>query len=527
MHSFKLTPVAALLMVGAVGSVYAASGSMADRAVAAMKANPAAVAMSPADHFTTRDTIVDSNGTTHVRMDRTYNGMRVLGGDVVVHSDREGRMLNVSKTLPAALNLSTEAVYDEDSAIASAESLFVGERNQLSRSELIIDARGATPVLAHDVLVGGMLRDGTPSRMHFIIDAKSGMLIDKWDEVETTATAATGKGFFNGNVALTVDHDATTGKNLLRDPSRGNQRTYSLAHKTSGTGTLVQSGTAVFGNNLLSNAKTVAADAQYGTSVTWDYYKTVHGRNGIANDGVGAYNRVHYSSNYVNAFWDDSCFCMTYGDGNQNQGYYPLDSLDVAGHEMSHGVTSRTAKLVYSGESGGLNEATSDIMGTMVEFYANNAKDSGDYLIGEEIFVTNPNMTNALRFMFKPSLDGASPDCWASNIGTKDVHYSSGVANHFYYLLAEGAVVPAGFGAGTSANLTASSLVCDGNTNHVGIGRDKASKIWYRALTVYMTSSTKYAAARTATLNAAKDLYGLNSTEYNAVASSWTSVSVN
>ena len=76
---------------------------------------------------------------------------------------------------------------------------------------------------------------------------------------------------------------------------------------------------------------------------------------------------------------------MTYGDGD-GVTFNPFDSLDVAGHEMTHGVTSRTANLTYSGESGGLNEGTSDIFGTMVEFYANNTNDTPDYLIGEELY---------------------------------------------------------------------------------------------------------------------------------------------
>jgi Zn-dependent metalloprotease len=210
---------------------------------------------------------------------------------------------------------------------------------------------------------------------------------------------------------------------------------------------------------------------------------------------------------------------MTFGDGGGS--YYPLVNLDVAGHEMSHGVTSRTADLTYSGESGGLNEATSDIFGTMVEWYEDNANDTPDYLIGEEIYVNNPAGTKALRYMFKPSLDGASPDCYSSGIGNLDVHYSSGVANHAFYLMAEGATTPAGF------SVTPAQLVCNGNTAAGGIGRDAAQKVWYRALTVYMTSNTNYAGARTATLNAARDLYGSGSAQYNGVASAWSAVSVN
>src|SRR5690606_16433350 len=129
------------------------------------------------------------------------------------------------------------------------------------------------------------------------------------------------------------------------------------------------------------------------------------GRHGIANDGLGAVSRVHYGRNYANAFWRDSCFCMTFGDGDNGVSILPLVALDVAAHEMSHGVTSRTAGLVYSGESGGLNEATSDIFGTLVEFYVGDDENPGDYLLAENIYPNNPGDI-ALRYMFKPSLDG-------------------------------------------------------------------------------------------------------------------------
>jgi Zn-dependent metalloprotease len=256
-------------------------------------------------------------------------------------------------------------------------------------------------------------------------------------------------------------------------------------------------------------------DAQYGTAVTWDYYKNVHGRTGIAGNGTGAYNRVHYSTRYNNAFWSDSCFCMTYGDGDGST-FTPLVSLDVAGHEMTHGVTSRTARLVYSGESGGLNEGTSDIFGTMVEFYAANANDPGDYLIGEEIYRAG----GSLRSMINPSSDGASADCWYATVKNLDVHYSSGVANHFYYLLAQGTTA----GSPSKTCVAGNTRVATGNGTVVGIGRAKAEKIWYRALTVYFTSSTTYAAARTATIRAAGDLYGVGGVEATAVANAWTAV---
>jgi len=266
----------------------------------------------------------------------------------------------------------------------------------------------------------------------------------------------------------------------------------------------------------MSSRQTVAVDAQYGTAETWDYYLNVHGRDGIADDGTGAFNRVHYSSGYNNAFWSDSCFCMTYGDGD-GVTFNPFDSLDVAGHEMSHGVTSRTANLRYSGESGGLNEGTSDIFGTMVEFYANNSSETPDYLIGERLYKSGGG--KALRYMYRPSKDGSSADCWSRRLKSLDVHYSSGVANHFFFLLAEGSGVSS-FTDGTGAT------TCNGSTL-TGIGRSDSERIWYRALTVYMTSRTSYSGARTATLSAATDLFGTGSAELSAVAAAWSAVNVN
>ena len=120
----------------------------------------------------------------------------------------------------------------------------------------------------------------------------------------------------------------------------------------------------------------------------------------------------------------------------------------------------------------------------------------------------------SLRYMYNPDLDGYSKGCYVSTLGKLDVHYSSGVANHFFYLLAEGST-------------SASTNTCSTGLSVTGIGRSKAELIWYRALTVYMTSSTNYAGARTATLSAAADLYGNGSVEYNEVANAWSAVKVN
>lgn len=402
----------------------------------------------------------------------------------------------------------------------------------------MIYAAGVAPVLAHEVVFNGIKADQTPTEMHYIVDANSGRILNQWDGIHTARPGSDSSSCTNPVAATGTGQTLTLGDVVLNtalcgstyqmvDTTRGNGATNNMAMKTSGMGTVFTGTTNIWGNNLLSNSQTVAADAHYGIATTWDYYKNTFNRNGIANDGKGAISRVHYGRNYANAFWSDSCFCMTFGDGDNGATILPLVALDVAAHEMSHGVMSRTANLIYSGESGGLNEANSDIFGAMVEFYANNPEDTPDYVIGEELFPNNADMRKAIRWMFKPSLDGNSRDCYSSNIGSIDVHYSSGPANHFFYLLAEGAVVPQGFGPGTWANLTPSALVCNGNTALVGIGRAKAAAIWYKAITTYMTNSTNYAGARAATLNAAAALYGNGSSEYNAVAAAWSAVNVN
>ena len=478
---------------------------------------------------------IDADGTEHVRFARTYKGsLPVIGGDFVLHS-KNGKAKGASQTLPTSKRPATTASYSSSRAVKKAVAEFAMAYSDAPDSRLVIYALGASPRLAHEVVLHGVRADQTPTEMHYFVDARNGKILDRWDAVNTakpgrdgggcaTPVASTGTGHSLTEGTVELDTAKCGSSYQLLDTTRGGGYTTNMGLRQSGMGSIFVDADNTWGNGGLDNAATVAVDAHFGVSATWDYFKQAHGRNGIANNGAGAISRVHYGRNYGNAFWRDSCFCMTFGDGDNGVSLLPLVALDIAGHEMSHGVTSRSAGLVYSGESGGLNEATSDIFGTMVEYHVDSESDPVDYMIGEEIFPNNPGYL-AIRYMFKPSLDGASPDCYVPDLGDYDVHYSSGVANHFYYLLAEGAVVPDGFGA-DGLGLTVADLVCDGNTSLTGIGREAASKIWYRALTVYMTSGSDYASARAATMSAAADLYGAGSAKQNAVAAAWNAVSV-
>ncbi|MGR3937234.1 M4 family metallopeptidase [Streptomyces sp. BRA346] len=454
-----------------------------------------------------RDVIKDADGTVHTRYERTYDGLPVLGGDLVVHEKPSGARTVTKATSAKIAVAGTDAAVSSaaasKAALKAATSADSGEKAKSPRK--VVWAATAKPVLAWETVVTGTQKDGTPSELHVITDAATGKKLAENEAVHT----GTGTSKYSGTVPLGTTKSGSTYS--LTDGTRGNHKTYDLNQGSSGTGTLFTDADDVWGGGR----QTAGVDAHYGAAETWDFYKEVLGRNGIKNNGVGSYSRVHYGNNYVNAFWQDSCFCMTYGDGSGNAN--ALTSIDVAAHEMTHGVTAATAKLNYSGESGGLNEATSDIFASAVEFYSGNSSDVGDYLIGEKININGDG--TPLRYQDKPSKDGASRDYWSSSLGSIDVHYSSGPANHFYYLLSEGS------GAKTINGVSYNSPTYDGSTV-TGIGRDKATKIWYKALTTYLTSTSKYAQARTATLSAATDLYGANSTEYKAVAAAWTAINV-
>ncbi|MFD8271741.1 M4 family metallopeptidase [Streptomyces flaveolus] len=461
-----------------------------------------------------RDVVKDRDGTLHTRYERTYDGLPVLGGDLVVTTAPSGKTEQVVKATakaikPATVTPKITAAKAEQQAVSAAKAAGAGQPDADRAPRKVIWAGNGTPVLAYETVVGGLQEDGTPNELHVVTDAATGAKLYEYQAIHE----GTGNTMYSGTVTLGTAQSGSS--YTLTDTARGNHKTYNLNRGTSGTGTLYSGSDDTWGNGSASDTETAAADAHYGAALTWDYYKNVQGRSGIRGDGVGAYSRVHYGNNYVNAFWSDSCFCMTYGDGSGNT--HPLTSIDVAAHEMTHGVTSNTAGLNYSGESGGLNEATSDIFGSSVEFYANNSSDVGDYLIGEEIDINGDG--SPLRYMDKPSKDGASKDSWYSGLGGIDVHYSSGPANHFFYLLSEGS------GTKTINGVTYNSPTSDG-LPVTGIGRAKAEKIWFRALTTKFTSTTNYAGARTGTLAATGELYGTDSAEYKAVQDAWAGINV-
>ena len=468
-----------------------------------------ALGLGSGEKLVVKDVITDQDGSTHVRYNRTFNGLRVIGGDLVSHRDRTGNVKSVSwnASHDVAVPSTTPQITLASAQTAGAKKAASAQKTtSASTGDLVVYAGGATPKLAYDVLTEGIRADQTPSRLHTIVDASTGATLESYDEIEN----GTGNGIFVGTVTIAT----TAGTSWSMRDAVGNYTT-DLNGSTSSTaaGTTFTDADNIWGNGAVSDRASAGVDAHYGAGKTFDYYKNIQGRNGIWNTGVGARSRVHYGNAYVNAFWDGTQ--MTYGDGASNT--HPLVELDVAGHEMSHGVTENTAALVYTGDAGGLNEATSDIFGTAVEWYANNASDTPDYLIGEEINI-NGNGT-PLRYMDKPSKDGGSKDCWSSTLGSLDPHYSSGPLNHWFYLASEGS------GAKVINGVSYNSPTCNASTV-TGIGRAAAEKIWYRTLSTYLTSNSNYAAARTGAIKSAKDLYGAASTQCAGIESSFSAIAV-
>ncbi|WP_308294406.1 M4 family metallopeptidase [Streptomyces sp. XM4193] len=472
-------------------------------APAAKKAVAKELKLGSKEALEVRSVIKNNNGDTHTRYERTYDGLPVIGGDLVVQKSKGGDTERVTKANDAKIAV------DTDAAVAAHKPKKSAAKGSEAPRQVVLAVKGK-PVLAWETVNGGVQKDGTPNELHVFTDAKTGKKLFEYQGIHK----GTGTGQYSGEVELgTTEAD---GKFTLTDGERGGGRTTDLNNGQSGDGELFTNDSDVWGDGTPANRETAAVDAHFGTAATWDYFKDVHGRDGIRGDGEGALTRVHYGDNYVNAFWSDACFCMTYGDGENNE--KPLTSTDVAAHEMTHGVTSATAGLVYQGESGGLNEATSDIFAAAVEFHVNSETDVADYMVGEMIDINGDG--TPLRYMDEPSKDGKSLDFWEEGAGDVDVHYSSGIGNHFFYLLAEGS------GEKEINGVKYNSPTSDGSTLE-GIGIEKAADIWFKALTEQMTSTTDYADARRATVAAATDLYGADSAEVTAVEAAWAGVNVN
>jgi Zn-dependent metalloprotease len=459
----------------------------------------------------TKRRVLDEESITHVRFQQTHQGVPVEGGEAIVHLRDDGSVFAVTDDLVPDLadvdvtpTLSAGQATDVAiSAHGCAECLTAAPE-----AELVVLRQNGRDLLAYRVQLRQEDNTDKTSLPVYLIDAHTGQAVWSYDNLQTAT--GSGSSLYSGTVSVTTYLSGTT--YYLEDTTK-KLGTFDNRNTTGSTYRFTDTD-----NSWVGSTQRAGVDAHYGAGKTYDYYLNTHGRRGIDGNAGPAYytsidgvtglvsSKVHYSTNYNNAFWNGSY--MTYGDGDGST-FSPLVTLDICGHEMTHGVTERTAGLVYSGESGALNESMSDVLGSMVERYAQ-GETSNTWKIGEQAY-TPATAGDALRYMNNTHA-GGDPDHYSERYtGTSDnggVHTNSGIGNFAFYLVAKG------------------------GTHHLGgsmtgIGTDAAAKIWYRALTSYMTSSTNFHGARVATLNAAAALYGSGSTNYNAVAQAWTLCGVN
>lgn len=458
---------------------------------------------------------------THVRVQQTFKGVPVLGGEAIVHINRDDSLIAVTDDIIPEVD---EAKLDVEPRISIDEAVkkaFDAERCQdcsilrdskpalavyATKQDLQADDKDEITSDARLVYVIRLSQTGKgeertePRLPVYYIDAQTGEIAFNYNNIQTQSVTNSGSSLYSGTVNFTAFRFGAPYylENLNLRIGTFNGSTANRFQDADG-----------FWNAAVQRA---AVDAHWGAEKTLQYYGNVFGRNGVNGTGgpltVPAVDGstlllpsiVHYGTNYNNAFWNGSS--MTYGDGDGSY-FSPLVSLDVCGHELTHGVTQSESGLQYYGESGGLNEAASDIYGNMVERYAKGAS-ANNWKVGEEIYTPGTG-GDALRYMDNPHNDGASIDHYSEYYNGLDVHYSSGIANKEFYLLSQG------------------------GTHHLGgsmtgIGADRAAAIWYYALTNVMNSTTNFLGARNATVTAATILYG--PTEVDAVKKSWCMVGV-
>lgn len=483
-------------------------------------------AIGDVDGFQVQKVEIDDLKMAHTRVRQTVDGIPVWEGEAIVHLKSDGAVSTITDNLKENIIVNTKPNFSQKDAVTLSEQMYGGEAKATDEAkvELFVYRGPERDHLVYRVETPRL--DGTEetSAPVYFIDAQTGDKVFEYDNLQT----GSGSSLYSGTVTIDTSVVGTT--YYMEDLTRrmGTFNMNNTGNTTTGTGG-TQSRYTDTNDVWDATAQRAGVDAHWGARWTYDYFKNIHGRNGIngsngpgttaaaANSGISLVtSRVHFGSNYNNAFWYNNQ--MTYGDGNGTT-FSPLTTLDIAGHEMTHGITQYSANLTYANESGALNESMSDVFGAMVELYARGGTATSDtWKIGEQSY-TPATSGDALRYMNNPHLAGNGgytsdddPDHYTERYtGTADsggVHINSGIPNHAFYLAA----------AGGTHHLSGVAVT--------GIGTSDAARIWYRSLTVYMTSGTNFAGARTAMLNSATDLFGSASAQYNTIATAWCAVGV-
>jgi bacillolysin len=473
-------------------------------------------------------------GREHDRLDQYYKGVRVFGGDVARQMER-GITVSLFGTVYDDIDIDPDPALGVDKARAAIERAAGSPMRPGAEPELVVLPRDGGG--GYDLAYRARVFSDAGLFMYFV-DARSGALLLQFNDMKTEAAVGSGKGVLGDDKKLSVAKESTTYRTSdgLRPPAlktfdlRGNSAR--AMNFLNGRAALLASDVASDADNTWTDAAIVDAHAYAGW--VYDFYYKRFGRRGLDNADIPITSIVHPArrddvmrqSNsiigllYLNAaYFGDGI--MVYGeglppqftDGAGRHWNFLSGGLDVIAHELTHGVTDYSSRLIYRGESGALNEAFSDIMATAAEFYFQPRGDGpmrADYLMGEDVVTPG-----GLRSLQEPAAFG-DPDHYTKRFrGTADnggVHTNSTIVTHAFYLAIEG-------GENQSSHLQVEGV---GAAN-----RQQIENVFYRAFVQLMPSDATYAVARAATIQAAYDLYGADSAAERAIAGAWSAVGVN
>ncbi len=453
----------------------------------------------------------DELGYKHLFLQQTHNGYPVLGGEIKLHFNQDG--LYLANGFYSAIKLVENKIsLNKDRAInhsleANPSNQYIWECQDnfpMTNPEIYI-----VPVKDEEIKYYYTYKVDVYSvdplfRYDSYISSDTGLELEKHSKINHNDANGVAHTMYSGIQNIITDSVSQNVFNLKNDIG-GGIHTKDMNQTTTTESEFIDSDN-IWTSTL--NDDHAALDVHWGITKTYNYFHNTHSHDSFDDNDAPIKSRVHYDADYANAFWDGTQ--LTFGDGDDSFYTTAFTSLDIVGHEFTHGVVQHTAGLINSNESGALNESFADIFGVCIDFATDSSQ--ANYLIGDEIYTTN----GSLRNMEDPN-DNFDPDTYYGGwwyIGSVDnggVHTNSGVQNYWFYLLAEG-------GSGTNDN--------NDNFNITGIGRLKASKIAFRSLNLYLSSNSDYADARIYAIQAATDLYGGCSTEVIATTNAWHAVGV-
>jgi Zn-dependent metalloprotease len=470
------------------------------------------------------------------RADQYYRGVRVFGGDISRQMDSQGVVLSMFGHLYTGIDISPDPAITADAVKAAVAELAALEQAPDNQPELVVLPidDGATFRLAWRMRA---VTDRVDIVQYFL-DAQSGTVLRQYSDRQTQSAVGRAVGVLGDSKKISVSgaSGSFTARDLLRPPlvETDDMKGDPLRTLNYLDGRIVLGAGDVAADSDNNWTDGAVNDAHVYAGYTYDYLFKRFGRRGLDNNNIRIRSLVNpvrrtaqdvalyfnlFPDFFVNAFYAGGGV-MVYGVGLPpgftigGQSWNHLaGALDIVAHELTHGVTDFSSGLIYRNESGALNEAFSDIIGTSVEFFfqpAGSGDLRADYLCGEDVV-----KTGGLRSMENPQVHG-DPDHYSRRfLGLGDnggVHINSGIANHAFYLAIEG-------GTNRTSGLAVQGV---GSAN-----REQMEKVFYRAFTQMLPSNATFALARAATIQAARDLYGAGSNPERAVTQAWTAVGVN